>query len=62
MQARLQKEPIRLSVISANRKQLGDLTTSVDASDVRDNLNGQRNRLASASMRQAYIGSEHTMR
>ena len=60
MQTRLQEEPIRLSVVSTNRQQFGYLATAIDPSDVRNDLNSQRDRLPCAPVRQAHVRGQHT--
>ena len=62
MQTRLQEEPVRRRVVPANRQQLGHLAASIDARDVRHDLNGERDRLTRAPMRQSHVGGQDAMR
>src|SRR5688572_21733811 len=62
LQTRLQEEPIRLSVVSTNRQQFGYPAAAIDPSDVRNDLNSQRDRLTYAPVRQAHVRGQHTVR
>ena len=61
-EARLEQEPISVSIVPAHAHDLGDSAVAIDASDVHDHVNRERDRFASASMREADIRGQDAMR
>jgi hypothetical protein len=61
-QARVENESIRVAVVGADGSQLGHLTAPIHPGDVHDEVDGQRNCLPNAVVRQADIRSQNTMR
>ena len=61
-EARLKHEPIRFSIAPAHVHDLGNSAVAIDASDVHDHVNRERDRLAGISMREADIRRQDAMR
>ena len=61
-EARLKHEPISVSIVPAHVHDLGNSAVAIDASDVHDHVNRERDRLAGTSMREADIRRQDAMR
>ena len=61
-QTRVQHESICVAVVSSDDCQLAHLTPTLDTGDVHNQVNGERNRLANAPMRQADIRGQNAVR
>src|SRR5207249_6140516 len=61
-ETRFQLKTIGLSVISTDTHHTGHASAPVDPRQVDNEMNGQRDRLANAVMRQADVGRQHAMR
>ena len=61
-EARLKHEPISFSIVPAHVHDLCNSAVAIDASDVHDHVNRERDRLAGTSMREADIRRQDAMR
>jgi hypothetical protein len=61
-EARLEHEAIRFSIVPAHVHDLCNSAVAIDASDVHDHVNRERDRLAGTSMREADIRRQDAMR
>jgi hypothetical protein len=62
VEARLQFEPIRARVVSAHRDYSRNTAASLQARQVNDEVNRQRDRLPNVVVRQSDVGSQDAVR